>query len=391
VRNLAFTVAFVLINSGEDNPMVTKPPAEDASKQNSRLKPDWNGALDGGAWERASHVSVVGLFVIAILWCAYLAQHVVVPVLLAWSIATIVLPIVKWIEDKGIPRVAAAIAVTVLLIVLLLSLIFLLSAPLTYWLGRASYIGALIREKLATFGQPVVLLQELQKGLNAIGAGDSTALKVEAQSTSLVASILSVVTPAVSGFVMFVFTLIFYLIYRQRLRSTIVYLLSDREARLATLRTLNDIDENMTTYFGMFTIINVGLGVVAAALTWVIGLPNPLLWGVLACVLNYVPYIGPAVVIGTLGVVGLLTYPTLHEAVVAPLLYLAVVTIEGQFITPTLMGRSLEINPFAVFLAIAFCTWFWGPIGAFLAVPLLMALTVTLEHVFSEEKPALPN
>jgi predicted PurR-regulated permease PerM len=381
----------VLINSGEDDPMATKPPTEDASKQNGRLKPDWNAALDGGAWERASHVSIVGLFVIAILWCAYLAQHVIVPVLLAWTIATIVLPIVKWIEDKGVPRVAAAIAVTLLLIVLLLSLIFLLSAPLTYWLGRASYIGALIREKLATFAQPVVLLQELRKALNAIGAGDSTVLKVEAQSTSLVASILSVVTPAVSGFVMFVFTLIFYLIYRQRLRSTIVYLLSDREARLATLRTLNDIDENMTTYFGMFTVINVGLGVVAAALTWVIGLPNPLLWGVLACVLNYVPYIGPAVVIGTLGVVGLLTYPTLHEAIVAPLLYLAVVTIEGQFITPTLMGRSLEINPFAVFLAIAFCSWFWGPIGAFLAVPLLMALTVTLEHVFSEEKPALPN
>jgi len=347
--------------------------------------------LDRGRWERASQISIVGVFVIAVLWCAYLAQHVIVPVLLAWTIATIVLPIVKWIEGKGVPRVVAAIAVTVLLIALLLSLILLLSAPLTYWLGRASYIGALIREKMANFGQPVALLQELQKGLNAIGAGDPTALKVEAQSTSLVASILSVVTPAVSGFVMFVFTLIFYLIYRQRLRSAIVYLLSDREARLATLRTLNDIDENMTTYFGMFTIINVGLGAVAAALTWVIGLPNPLLWGVLACVLNYIPYIGPAVVVGTLAVVGLLYYPTLQEAIVAPLLYLAVVTIEGQFITPTLMGRSLEINPFAVFLAIAFCTWFWGPIGAFLAVPLLMALSVTLEHVFSEEKPALPN
>jgi predicted PurR-regulated permease PerM len=120
--------------------MVTKPPAEDASKQSGRLKPDWNGALDGGRWERASQISIVGLFVNAILWCAYLAQHVIVPVLLAWSIATIVLPIVKWIEGKGVPRVVAAIAVTVLLIVLFLSLILLLSAPLTYWLGRASYI-----------------------------------------------------------------------------------------------------------------------------------------------------------------------------------------------------------------------------------------------------------
>jgi predicted PurR-regulated permease PerM len=373
--------------------MATKqPPEQEGPKANVvALKGERSNAADGFAWERASQIALIGLFILALLWCAYVAQHVVVPVLLAWAVATIVLPIVKWIEGKGVPQVLAALSVTALLVLVLLGLIVLLSAPLTYWLGQATYIGALIREKLETFSQPMALLQELQKGLNTIGTGSSTALKVEAQSTLIITSILGIVTPAVSGFVLFVFTLLFYLIYRQRLRSAIVYLLSDREARLATLRTLNDIDEYMTTYFGTFTIINVGLGLVAATLTWAIGLPNPLLWGVLACVLNYVPYIGPAVVIGTLGVVGLIVYPTLQEAAVAPLLYLVIVTIEGQFITPTLMGQRLELNPFAVFLAIAFCTWFWGPVGAFLAVPLLMALTVALEHALGEEKPALPD
>jgi predicted PurR-regulated permease PerM len=342
-------------------------------------------------WHRASQIALIGLLVIALLWCAYVAQHVIVPVLLAWTIATIVLPIVKWMERQGVPRAVAALAVTALLLLLLLMLLFLLSAPLTYWLGRATYVGALLRERLESFSQPMALLQELQKGLNAIGSGSQTALKVEPQSTSIVATILSVVSPAISGFVMFVFTLIFYLIYRPKLRNTIVTLLSDRDARLATLRTLNDIDENMTTYFGTFTVINIGLGLVTTVLTWSLGMPNPLLWGVLAAVLNYVPYIGPAVVIATLSVVGLLLYPTLQEAAVAPLLYLALVTVEGQFITPTLMGKRLEINPFAVFLAIAFCTWFWGPVGAFLAVPLLMALTVALEHSFEEEKPDLPH
>ena len=374
--------------------MTTKPPREDGAQQEARVIPLRRRSDDGGsgwAWDRASQIAVIGLFAIATLWCAYVAQHVIVPVLLAWSVATIVLPVVKWMEARGVPRIVAAISVAVLLMTFILALVLLLSAPLTWWLGRARYIGVLLREKLDTFNQPLALLQELQKSLNAIGTGNSPALKVEAQSTSLVAGILAIITPALSGFVIFVFSLIFYLIYRQRLRSAVVLLLSDREARLATLRTLNDIDDNMTTYFGTFTLINVGLGVVAAVLTWVIGLPNPLLWGVLACVLNYVPYLGPAVVIGTLGVAGLLVFPTLQEAVVAPLSYLAIVTIEGQFITPTLMGRRLEINPFAVFLAIAFCTWFWGPIGAFLAVPLLMAMTVTMEHVFSEEQPDLPE
>jgi len=342
------------------------------------------------AWLRASQIAMVGVFVIAVLWCAYVAQPVLVPVLLAWAIATIVLPIVKWIEGHGVPRVLAAISVTVLLFLLIISLLALLSTPVAYWLGRATEIGALIKQKLQTMGQPLVLFEELQKALNAIGSGEST-LRVEAQQSTLVGTIFSILTPAVSQFVLFLGALVFYLIYQNRLRSTVVYLLRDRQARLATLRTLSDIDDNMTTYFGTFTIVNIGLGMVTVALTWLVGLPNPLLWGVLAALLNYIPYLGPAIVIATLAVVGLVTYPTLGEVAVAPLIYIGLVTLEGQFITPAVMGRRLELNPFAVFLAIAFCTWFWGAVGAFLAVPLLMALTVTLSNVLADEPPDLPD
>ena len=345
---------------------------------------------DVDAWLRASQLAVIGLFVIALICCAYLAQPVLVPVLLAWAIATIVLPIVKWLHAHGLPRVLAAVLVTVLLCLLIVSLLALLSTPVAYWLGRATEIGALIKQKLQTMGQPLVLLEELQKALNAVGSGEGT-LKVEAQHSTLVGTIFSILTPAVSQFILFLGALVFYLIYQNRLRSAVVYLLRDRETRLATLRTLSDIDENMTTYFGTFTIVNLGLGLVTVALTWFVGLPNPLLWGVLAALLNYIPYIGPAIVVATLAVVGLVTYPTLGEVVVAPLIYLGIVTIEGQFITPAFMGRRLELNPFAVFLAIAFCTWLWGPIGAFLAVPLLMALTVTLSKVATEAPPALPE
>jgi predicted PurR-regulated permease PerM len=345
-------------------------------------------ALD--AWSRASQIAAVGLFVIALLWCAYVAQPVIVPVLLAWAIATIVLPIVTWLNNHGLPRVLAAILVTLLLLLVIVSLLALLSTPVAYWLGRATEIGALIKQKLQVMGQPLALVEELQKAISSIGSGEGT-LKVEAKESTLFGTIVSILTPAVSQFILFIGALVFYLIYQKRLRSAIVYLLRDRRARLATLRTLSDIDENMTTYFGTFTIVNICLGLVTVALTWFVGLPNPLLWGVLAGVLNYIPYLGPAMVVATLAVVGLVTYPTLGEVAVAPLIFLAIVTIEGQFITPAFMGRRLELNPFAVFLAIAFCTWFWGPVGAFLAVPLLMALTVTLAHVVAEEPPDLPD
>lgn len=366
-------------------------PSSRSSNTTSRADQD---AVERGpdvdAWLRASQLAVIGLFVIALICCAYVAQPVLVPVLLAWAIATIVLPIVKWLHAHGVPRVLAAILVTVLLCLLIVSLLALLSTPVAYWLGRATEIGALIKQKLQTMGQPLVLLEELQKALNAVGSGEAT-LKVEAQQSTLVGTIFSILTPAVSQFILFLGALVFYLIYQNRLRSAVVYLLRDRETRLATLRTLSDIDENMTTYFGTFTIVNLGLGLVTVALTWFVGLPNPLLWGVLAALLNYIPYIGPAIVVATLAVVGLVTYPTLGEVAVAPLIYLGIVTIEGQFITPAFMGRRLELNPFAVFLAIAFCTWLWGPIGAFLAVPLLMALTVTLSKVTTEASPALPE
>ena len=241
--------------------------------------------------------------------------------------------------------------------------------------------------------QPLALLQELQKSLNAIGAGGGAGqptLKVEQQSASVVATIFSVLTPAVSEFILFIGALVFYLVYQKRLRSAVVRLLNEREARLATLRTLSDIDQHMTTYFGTFTIVNVCLGVVTVALTWMAGLPNPLLWGVLAAVLNYIPYIGPAIVTATLAVVALRTYPSLGEALIAPAIFIAVVTVEGQFLTPALMGRRLELNPFAVFLAIAFCTWLWGPVGASRRAAADGADRV-IGHAFADEGPDLPD
>lgn len=345
----------------------------------------------GDPWVRASQVALIGLFVLALIWCAYVGRPVIVPVVLAWVIATIVLPVVKGMQGRYVPRVAAAIGVTLALALIIVFLLFLLSTPISIWLGRASEIGVLLQDKLRTMNQPLAALEEIRKTLNAIGAGAGTALKVETQSDTMVSTIFSIVTPAVSQFILCIGALVFYLVYQQTLRGALVYFLRDRDAKLATLRALTDIDAQMTTYFGTFTLVNIGLGLVTAALAWGVGLPNPLLWGVLAAVLNYVPYIGPAILVGTLTVGGLLTFPTLGEALVAPLLFLAIVAVEGQFLTPALMGRRLELNPFAVFLSIAFCTWLWGPVGAFVAVPLLIALRVALGHAFTEEKPELPE
>lgn len=149
----------------------------------------------------------------------------IVPVLLAWVIATIVLPIVTWLCAHKVPRVLAVIAVTVALIAVIVCLLFLLSAPVTFWLGRATELSVLIKLKLQSMNRPLALLDEARKALNAIAAsGNQPALKVEPESSTVVTTIFAVLTPAVSQFILFIGALIFYLIYQTRLRNTAVLL-----------------------------------------------------------------------------------------------------------------------------------------------------------------------
>lgn len=357
----------------------------------SKRNGDTAGPPTFDRWARASHVALIGLFVLAVLWSAHIAQPVLVPILLAWVIATIIHPIVEFLQGYRVPRVLGAVLTTLAFMSIVCCLLLLLSTPIAYWLGRASELGLLIKQKLAMINQPLAFLGELRQTLSSIAGGDVGALKVEQPGPSVVSTIFAVLTPAVSQFILFVGALLFYLIYQQRIHRGAVLLLRNRNARLTALRVLSGVDENMTTYFSTFTLVNVCLASVTVLLTWLAGLPNPLLWGVLAGVLNYVPYIGPAIVAATLAVVGLLTFPTLGQAAVAPLSFIAITAIEGNILTPALMGKRLEVNPFAVFLSIAFCTWLWGPIGAFLAVPLLMAASVSYDHIFTDQKADLPD
>jgi predicted PurR-regulated permease PerM len=131
------------------------------------------------------------------------------------------------------------------------------------------------------------------------------------------------------------------------------------------------------------TVVNICLGIAATLLTWLVGLPHPFLWGMLAAVLNFIPYVGAAIVIATLFVVGLLVFSALSHAVIAPLAYLGITALEGQFITPTLLGHRLTINPFLVFLSIACWSWLWGPVGAFLGVPILLCAMVAVRRLSS--------
>lgn len=343
-------------------------------------------------WQMIANVSTTGIFALILLAALYLMKEVVVPVILAWVVANILSPVVAWLEERKINRGAAVGLVTLAIVSVLISVVLLLSLPLTYWLGRATELSALIKTKLQSMSQPLDFLKEVSTAVAQAtgGGGGGTGLHVE-ESSNIVRSIVSVMTPAVTQGILFLGALIFYLIYQKKIKTRSVLVLPSRDARLTAMRILGDIERNTTVYFGTFTVVNVCLAFVTTLMAYAVGLPNPLLWGVLAGVLNYIPYIGPAIMIIVLSLVGLFTFQTLLEAAVAPLIYIAITTVEGHFITPTLMGHRMTMNPFAVFLAIGFWTWMWGPIGAFVAVPILMAVVVTFRHLYPRDTPELPG
>jgi predicted PurR-regulated permease PerM len=168
---------------------------------------------------------------------------------------------------------------------------------------------------------------------------------------------------------------------------------ASRNMRIRILRAYNDTEQTLAKYFSTFTFINIGLAVVVTAALYLVGMPNALLWGVLAGLFNFLPYLGPAIVTVALIVASLLAFPTVPEAIVPPAIYFVIHLIEGEFVTPSILGFSLAINPFFLFLAVIFWTWMWGPAGAFLAVPITM-ITIRIAHHLlgdTEVKQPLPG
>jgi len=235
--------------------------------------------------------------------------------------------------------------------------------------------------------RPLAAVRELQEVL--LPSGNTVA--VEPSQWGIVTPVVAFVTPAVVQVTLFFVTLIFFLATQMDFRRYMVSFFTTRDAKLRYIRISNDIEDHLASYVAIVTIINCGLGVVVALGAWLFGFPSPIIFGLMATVLNFIPYIGAACMTVILLGVGLVTFPSLGYALVPPAAFVALATAEGQFITPTVLGHRLTLNPLAVLLAIAFWAWLWGPMGAFLAVPLTVVFLVTMTHLFPPDESKLPD
>ena len=338
-------------------------------------------------WRTASQSATIGMFIILLVVALSLARPVLLPVASAFVVTMMLGPRSARAERYKIPSLVSAIVLWLLVIAVCYGVIILLGAPAVDWIGKAPEIGRNVQEKLHVLDRPLAALQEMRDALLPSDKKGSLGVDI----MSFVQPALLVVTPAIGQTFIFFGTLFFMLLGRSQLRRVVVAFFDEREARLRTLKIMNDIEHNLTGYLSVVAVINVAVGICGGVAAWVAGLPDPLAWAVLGFILNFIPYIGALIVEVAMFMVGLVTFPTLTHALLAPLLFLALATLEGHFVTPSIIGHRLTLNPLTVFLSLVFWTWLWGPVGAFLAVPLLIMALVVIGHLFREDEPDLPT
>jgi predicted PurR-regulated permease PerM len=344
-------------------------------------------ASDESPLHRVVAWAIIGIFVLLFGATLYLTREVLVPLVAAAIIGTTLGPLNRRAGRHHVPPWLFALLIVGVLIAVLHISTLLFFAPISKWIERAPEFGAIIKDKLHAMDSALATFRGLTNTIsqNANPADGGSGFKID--FSAFIEPVLGFLTPAVSQLIIFLAALFFVLVSQADLRRSLILLFSGQDARLRAIRIMNDVEEDLARYAATVTVINFGLGCLTALGTAIIGLPSPVLWGILA----FLCYVGPALVLCILFGVGLINFSSFGYALVAPALYVALTTAEGHFITPNIVGQRFTLSPLAVFLALVFWTWLWGPVGGFLAVPILIVGIVTFNHLFSEEEVPLPG
>jgi len=322
--------------------------------------------------------ALTSLLVISVVAVLYAAKAFFLPVVAAFVVGTMLSPAASFLERHRIPRALSAVLIVSGVGAGVTFAIGLISSPIMQWSGRLPEFAGLLREKLHLFDRPIALWHELT---NMLGASATlSAAQFQMPSLEWVKPALEFLPPTFTEFLLFVATLILFIASWRDLRRALVMGFTGHYSRLKALRVLNDIEDHLGGYLLTVTLINLGVGVATGLICWAAGMPNPAGLGALAAALNYLPIIGPVAMFAVLTVVSVIAFSTIGAALIAPLAFGGFTFLEGHFITPTIIGRRLELNALAVFLSLAFWTWLWGPMGGFLSSPLLIVLLIVRDH-----------
>jgi predicted PurR-regulated permease PerM len=327
-----------------------------------------------------------GLFVLSVLAALYVASSIILPIMLAFVLKLLLQPAVRLLERMHLPSVVGGLLAILLVIGSLVGLVAALSVPAATWAERLPEGIPRLEAHLVVLKAPIQALQKVIQQAEQVadtpGTKGSSVVQVH-RDLGLTGALFAGTRAVLDGLFTTVLVLYFLLVSGDIFLRRIVEVLPKFKDKRQAVDISQQIEEDISAYLVTITVMNAAVGVATATAMYLCGLGDPLLWGVTAFLLNYIPILGPLFGTFIFLLAGLLSFDTLLWALLPPGLYLGIHLVEGETLTPMLLARRFTLNPVLVILALVFWFWMWGVPGAILAVPLLAMVKIVCDRVRS--------
>jgi predicted PurR-regulated permease PerM len=294
-------------------------------------------------------------------------------------------PVLRLLLRARLPQPLAALIIVLSLVALFVGLTMLLSAPVSGWISRLPQTLPRIEQRVKVLSSPIKSLQgALQhvEGLAPVAGGQQgAAVQGTAEGTPLAQKILTQVWTVAGGAFTTLVALFFILVSGETFLRRLVEILPRFKTKRQVVDISQEIEDDLSIYLATITMMNSFVGVATGIVAWLCGLGDPLLWGTLAFLLNYVPILGPTMGVMIFFVAGLVTLDPLWMAFVPAGLYILIHVAEGETVTPMLLAHRFTVNPVLVMVGVFFWYWMWGVVGAILATPLLAITKIVCDRI----------
>ena len=326
--------------------------------------------------------SLIILATIAILSAIYFAKDLIMPVLLGLMLALTLSPVSRFFYRLGVPHAVSAVVLILLTAVSVSTIIIFSAATVNSWVAEAPALGQELRDKLSGVSDTIEVVRDASEEVEDIAGdeGGARAQEVIIRQPSLLDSAVSTATSLAGTIAVALVLASFLLASGDMFYIKLVQSFKSMSGKKRALAAVYDIERKVSRYLFTITLINAALGTMIGVTVGALGLDYPYIWGVAAFLLNFVPYLGGFMGTLAIGAYSIVYFDSLSYALLVPAAYQILTGIEGQVITPMLVGRRLEMNAVAVFLTVVLWGWLWGIPGALVAVPFLVVFKVVCEN-----------
>jgi predicted PurR-regulated permease PerM len=327
-------------------------------------------------------LAITGLFVLAAFYTLYFAKAFFLPIVLAVLLDFLLSPLIRGLKRARIPEPLSAALVIIALLAAVGSAGYGLIGPAKEWAARLPETMREAEGRLRTLRGPVEQVSKTAEQVEeATKVNQPETQEVVVKGPSLTERLFGTTQTIVASMIEVIILLYFLLAAGDLFLQKLIKVLPQFRDKKKAVTIARETEASISTYLVTVTLMNLGLGITVAAAMFLLGMPNPILWGALAALVEFVPYLGATALVAVLTLAGLGAFDQVGQALLVPATYLGVNILQSQFIYPLVLGHRLTLNPVAILVGLVFWWWIWGIPGAFLAVPLLATFKIFCDHI----------